>query len=164
MRNTLQDVRYALRQLRHAPGFAITAVLTLALGIGAATALFGILNAINDATRPTVSVKGLYKTVKHTSRQPTYPYPWMRISELRALESHPPAGAAAITAEGMPYGTIAQHAGVAERLTTLLVPGSFGSFFSISPQYGRWISADDDRAGASQVVVISDRLWADWFN
>ncbi len=164
MRNTLQDIRYAWRQLRHSPGFTVVAVLTLALGIGAATALFGILNAISEATQLTASVKDLYTTVKTTAKPQSYPYRWMRISELRALEAHPPAGAAAITAEGLGYRTIAQGPRLAERLETLLIPGSFGSFFSISPQHGRWIAADDDRLGANRVAVISDRLWSTWFN
>src|SRR5262245_10202231 len=87
MRNTLQDVRYAWRQLRHAPGFSVVAVLTLALGIGVSTAIFGILDAMVAATRSTVSIDGLYTFIKRHALDGQVDYGGMVTRELRALES-----------------------------------------------------------------------------
>ena len=60
-RNAIQDVRYALRQLRHSPGFALTAIITLALGIGANTAIFTLVHGILMRSLPVADPSLLYR-------------------------------------------------------------------------------------------------------
>src|SRR6202161_59688 len=61
LNNTLQDLRYALRQLRKSPGFALTAIITLALGIGANTAIFTLVQGILLHRLPVSDPKQLYR-------------------------------------------------------------------------------------------------------
>jgi macrolide transport system ATP-binding/permease protein len=61
LRNAFQDVRYALRQLRHSPGFALTAIITLALGIGANTAIFTLVHGILMRSLPVADPSLLFR-------------------------------------------------------------------------------------------------------
>jgi hypothetical protein len=61
MASTMQDLRYGLRQLRKAPGFTLTAVITLALGIGATTAIFTLVQGILERSLPVADPSSLYR-------------------------------------------------------------------------------------------------------
>jgi predicted permease len=156
-----QDFRYAARQLRRMPGFTVAAVVTLALGVGAHTAFFSVVNAI--AFRPIAGVQldRIYaiQAVRPNGRQESS----VSLAGLRALERDLPADALAVGAVRDSQLTV-QGAGRAEVLMVDVVSGGFAGTFGLLAQQGRWIGRDDDRDGVSQrVAVISDRLWREWF-
>ena len=159
----LQDFRYAARRLRRTPGFTIAAVLTLALGIAAHTALFSIVNAIALKAIPAVRLEGVYniQAVRPTGERE----PSVSLAGLRALERELPEGVSAVAAIGIALDETLIHApGRAELRRVESVSAGFAAIFGLGAQHGRWISADDDRVGASPPsVVISDRLWREWF-
>jgi predicted permease len=159
-----QDVRYAVRMLRRNPGFAVAAVLSLALGIGANTAIFGLLNAVLLRTLPVADPQRLVQFANtiplwetgSPSAASLFGYP-----QLAHLEAH------ATTLSGIIGGTGIGRLNVGFQGRAALADGDActGNFFSvlgIAPQRGRLFSAGDDRADAA-VAVISDSYWRNRF-
>jgi predicted permease len=153
-----QDVRYGLRQLRRSPGFTCVCLLTLALGIGANTAMFSVVHGVILAPLPFPKADRL---VFLWEKRPGVPklsvsYPnfqdWERAS--RSFESM-----SALTFHG--YDLTAP--GRAEHL--MGIRASFGLLrtLGVRPAIGRDFAASEDRAGAPPVVLISDRLWRERF-
>ena len=152
-----RDVRYALRQLRMSPGFTITAVLTLALGMGATTAIFSLIHSalrlpFPDASR-LVSVKNVYPTASYLSD--SYPdfVAWRdRNQTFERL-------AAVFTGNQETY--LSSQGPVL--LRTPYVSLDFFSLFGLRPIAGRAFSADDERKGASPVCILSENFWKGQF-
>jgi len=149
-----KDVRYALRTLARSPGFTAVAVLTLALGIGANTGLFSIVNGVllnplrySEPDR----LLALY------SRTPTYDqssvsYPnyqdWVRENRsFSALAAYRPDD---FNLTGM---------GEPERVPAEMVSASFFPLLRVQPVLGRTLLPDEDQIGARPVVMISEGLW-----
>jgi predicted permease len=159
----VQTIRYAWRGLRRTPGFTLVAVLTLALGIGANTAFFGLVDAI--VFRPT-SIARLDHVFTITMKDP----PAMTLvkelqpPDFRAIEASRPATVTAVAGVvgAARYPSLVQVPGRAEYVLIEVITGGYADVFGLHAQAGRWISPDDDRDGA-QVAVISDRLWREWF-
>ncbi|MGH7583148.1 MAG: ADOP family duplicated permease [Gemmatimonadales bacterium] len=153
-----QDLRYAWRNLRRTPAFTIVAVLSLAIGIGANSAIFGLLYAVLLQPLPVSHAEQLFE-VQHTG--PELPNDAFSYSEYQSLRRSP--GFTSVTALGG-SGDVAIVAGAVRR--SVGVDGADGNFFStigLRPLLGRLISPDDERARAS-VVVISEDLWTELFN
>jgi predicted permease len=151
-----QDMRYGLRMLRKFPGFTVVAVLTLALGIGANTAIFSIVNAVLlrplPYTQPNQLVDLNLKTEQ--SDQAFVPYPtflyWQR-------ETHALSAMGAWTHDTFNLtGT-----GMATRLGGRRVSANFFSLFGVRPILGRNFSPEDDRLGAAAVVLVNEGFWRD---
>jgi predicted permease len=158
MNSFVQDVRYALRMLGKNPGFTAVAILTLALGIGANTALFSIVNGVllNPLPYPNP-----HQLVAVAEKFPPFPeasisYPnfldWVRMN-------HTFAGLAAYRHE---YVSLTGM-GEAVRLNTVEVSASFFPLLGAKPVIGRNFSAVDDRRGAPPVVMLSGHLWKSKF-
>jgi putative ABC transport system permease protein len=151
---TLGDLHYAARRLRHSPGFTIVSVITLALGIGASTAIFSAVNPIlfqslpyphadrvtmiSDATadgQPLAVTFGTYRELAHRSRSFESMAPFKAWQPTMLGDAEP------------------------ERLAGQRVGAGFFDALGVAPALGRDFSADDDRANGPNVVILSDALW-----
>ncbi|HEX5727660.1 MAG TPA: ABC transporter permease [Longimicrobiaceae bacterium] len=151
MDSLLQDLRYAFRALRRSPGFALVAVLTLALGIGVNTAVFSAANALvlrpADAHQP--------GRIARIHRNRHSPLSWR---EFRHVRDHNRAFSAvwaersATLALNTPQGN--------EKVSAALVSGTYFTTLGVPAAHGRvFTPAEDSIAGASPVVVLSHRYW-----
>ena len=152
LENLLRDVRYALRQLRKSPGFAITAVLTLALGIGLNTAMFSV---VRTALLKPLGYRDPNRLVMLSSS--VTPIHFDEI--VSSAQSYDGIGAysgredLALSGDGQP-----------EVLKGVRVSGSFLDTLGVPPLLGRSFRASEDKQGAPNVVMISAELWQRRFN
>jgi putative ABC transport system permease protein len=157
MTSLTQDVRYALRGLRRSPGFAATAIATLALGIGANTAIFSLVHAVLLAPLPFGHADRVV-AVMETWRNRRGGVSAGNFADLRAVSRSFDRLAA------VRYSDL----NLAENDTPQRVPGArvtsdFFGVFGVGPQLGRVFRPEEDRAGGEHVVVLSDRLWRSQF-
>jgi predicted permease len=152
----LADIRYALRGFRRSPAFAVAAVLSLALGIGANTAIFSLVNAILLRTLPVREPGRLVMFALSTpdrfqgSRIPLELYQQIRDNDM-LLDGFAAEGNAPFTLSG---------GGLAERADGRVVSGNFFRTLGVSAVLGRVLTPEDDRIpGAHPVCVISYGLW-----
>lgn len=158
----MQDLRYGLRTLSKSPGFTITAVLTLAIGIGACTAIFSLVNAVLIRSLPygdSSRLVYLYTPNPQFKLPPEVFGPtYADFYDLRR-ESH---SFQAITAFDQSIFSLASP-GAAERISAARVDGDFFRTFQSSPELGREISPEDNQLGHERVAVISHVLWQSIF-
>jgi predicted permease len=149
-----QDLRYALRQFRKSPGFTAVAVLTLALGIGANTAIFSVVNAVLLNPLP---FRNSSRLVTLFQSVPSFPmgsisYPnfldWQR--DNHAFE----AMAAFRWMDGAITGV-----GEAEEVSARRVSANFFPILGVNPILGRNFTPEEDRRGANPTAMISEGLW-----
>ena len=153
------ELRYAARSLRKSPGFAAIAVITLALGIGANTAIFSVLDAVLLRPLPYAAPNRLVVVALY-NRSLKYPtdlsYPdfldWQRSS--RSLEQ-----IAAFAQQGYDIA----HPGPPEHVNGRPVSPNFFETLGVRLALGSGFSAREDRAGGMPAAVISDRLWRERF-
>ena len=153
----IQDVRYGARMLRANRGFTVVVVLSLAIGIGANSALFSIANALLLRTLPVPDVDHLYR-VGIESRIPVtqrYSYPFF----VRLRDGLPQGHAlAAMSRVGGARARI--NGGEIERAAMQLVSGEYFNVLALKPTIGRLLSVEDDRLlSAHPVAVVSHAFW-----
>jgi len=160
----IRDLRYALRGLRRAPGFATIVVLTLALGIGANAAMFGVIDRLMFRPfaylRDPASVNRVYLQSTYRGRTTTATsFPYRRFLDLSRATS----GIAAAAAES--YWRFGVGEGEATRIRHVAgVSASYFDFFGADPVLGRFfVSAEDAPPNGTLVAVISSELWATEF-
>jgi predicted permease len=165
--NLLQDVRYAVRGLVRSPGFTAVTVLCLALGIGANTAVFSVLNAALIRTLPVPEPEQLVRL--HTSQWSahgvsdrlfgTSSYP--DFVDLRERTSDVFAGLAAFAEYSVRVGDGGgSGGGDSEPVAGLYVSGEYFPVLGVRPTLGRFLTTEDDRAqGAGSVAVLSHAFW-----
>jgi putative ABC transport system permease protein len=163
MSGVIQDLRYAVRQVRKAPGFAAIAVITLALGIGANTSIFSVVNAVLLRSLPFSDADRLVR-VWHTPPQSSFPgISVFSISPANFLDwqsQNHVFSSMAIYGFG---GFTLTGSDKAEQVTASRVSPEFFSTLGAQPMLGRAFSAEENNPGHSNVVVLSHRFWQDHF-
>lgn len=164
----VQDTRRALRRLRMAPAFSTATVLTLALGIGATTSIFTLVNAVLLKSLPVANPAELYRLGREThccyiggySQEKEFSlvsydlYKYLRentkgFSELAAFPSN--QALFGVRRSG--------NSEVAQSYPGEFVSGNYFAMFGIKPYAGRMLTTADDDVGATPVAVMSYRLW-----
>ncbi len=157
MTGFLQDVRYALRQMRKSPGFTLVAVLTLALGIGANTGIFTLVNAVLLKSLPVPDPEQLFlvRMSDRLAENTRFSYPQFR--DMRAALPQA-ASVAAMTWPSDFYANFGNRQ--PEMVRGQLVSGNYFQTIETYPALGRLLTVDDDRTvGGSPVAVISYGCW-----
>jgi predicted permease len=159
---TKQDLHYGLRTLTKSPGFTITAVLTLALGIGACTAIFSLVHAVLIRSLPYGDPNQLVYLYPPNAQfklpvevfDPTYADFYDLKKQTQAFQD--------MTLVGQSVFSLALP-DAAERASVARVDGDFFRTFQATPELGREIGADDNQSGHEKVAVISHALWQSMF-
>jgi putative ABC transport system permease protein len=152
----LQDVRYGWRMLRKKPTFTVVAVLTLALGVGANTAIFGIVNAVLLRSLPYPRPDRLVRITFNNPGLGLRDVPFS-VPELDDLKTR--AGVFEEVSVVFPASTNLTGAKQPERLEFLGVSPNYFSMLGVTPQIGRLFGPQDVALGFAPVAVISDSLW-----
>jgi predicted permease len=154
MGTILQDIRYAIRMLRKNPGFTAIALITLAIGIGANTIMFSVVNAL--VFRP-VQVKESEKLVCckiHNFGLGTTPYSaYQMIRDDSQVFSN-----LMVRDDGLGYVTLA-HEQTARQVCGMFVSANYFSFLGVRPAFGRGFLPEEERQDAPSVTVLSHRAW-----
>jgi putative ABC transport system permease protein len=158
MRNLLQDLRYALRMLAKNPGFTIVALLTLALGIGANTAIFSVVNTVLLKPLPYARPEGLVKVWgRFTGIGLPNDLNWFSAPEYRDLRdlnrsfsdiTVPSGGVVNLGVSGYP-----------QSVNGAQVSPSMFSILGISPIMGRTFTPEEATQGHDRVVILGYSLW-----
>ena len=162
----LQDLRYALRSLRQNPGFTAVAVLSLALGIGANTAIFSIVNAVLLKWLPVSSPQELVVV----ARNPKDPNTGFNYPDYEYIRDHNKVFDG-VLAVGGGYGGFSlmvpdegSH-GAAQLVQGVLVSGNYFQVLGVTPAVGRLFTPDDNKtAGAHPVAIVSYDFWQNRFS
>src|SRR5262245_12814263 len=151
-----QDLRFGLRMLLKKPGFTAIAVLTLALGIGANTAIFSVVNAVLLQPLPYANADelvGIFRTPGGETRWPFPPAAYLNLKSRNTVFND----IAALDNRGLPANLTGW--GEPERLQGFKVSANLFTLLGISMRQGRTFLPEEDRPGANRVVVISHELW-----
>ncbi len=151
----MNDLRFAFRQLRKSPGFTFVAVLTLALGIGANTAIFSVINAVLLQPLPYPNadrIMALSEFSGGTSSSVAFPdyVDWRRdntVFEHLAVTRRESRNLSGIQGREP------------ERVGAAYVTANFFNVIGLAPEFGRVFTDEEDKVGGPALAVISDRLW-----
>ena len=154
MHDLLDDIRYAVRQLRGSPGFAAVAVLTLALGIGANTGLFSIVNGVLLNRLPYPEPERL---VTLSESKPNFEYGSVSYPNFRDWQKD--SRAFSSMAIYRSYAFSLTGSGVAVQVSSEFISSDLFSLLGVRPLMGRTFVAGEDEVGAAPVAMISAGLW-----
>jgi hypothetical protein len=150
----MNNLRFALRQLRKSPGFAAVAILTLAIGIGACVSIFSLVESVLLRPLPYPQPEQLVVVQQQYKGTQRIPFSWPNFEDVQR-DNHSFAALAIMqrgefTLSGM---------GAAAKISGGLVSHEFFAVVGVNPLLGRPFNAEEDRVGAGKVVVIRESLW-----
>jgi putative ABC transport system permease protein len=145
------DIRQGFRRLRHSPGFTAIAIVTLALGVGASTAIFSAVNPILFAPLPYPEGARIGIVIENGRANGTT-FAMFRTLAIRTAVFQAIAGIRA-------WQPAMTGAGAPERLQGQRVTAAYFRVLGVAPAIGRDFSDADDRPGAARVAIVSDALW-----
>ena len=157
MDSLIKDIRYGIRSLLKRPGFTAIALVALALGIGANTAIFSLVNAVVlrplPFPQPDQLVWGWGFVRNGSSRASVSPLDFLDYrTHNKTFEQLAATGS-------IPLSTNMTGNGDPERLNTSLVTGNYFDMFKIAPALGRGFTLDNEKTGQDQVTILSYDLW-----
>jgi putative ABC transport system permease protein len=155
--NLWQDIRFGARTLRNSPAFLATAVLTLALGIGATTAIFSVTDAL--LWKP-VALPHMESLVMLLQRIPDSPNEWNNVTsaDLEDIRRDSTALSGISHFQGS-SASIVSAGGNPERVDQSLVSTNFFDVIGVQPALGRGFQPGEDQPGREREAILSDRLW-----
>ena len=154
MHTLLQDLRYAVRQLRKSPGFTVVAVLTLALGIGANTALFSVINGVllNPLPFPHPDQLVTLHESKPNFEHGSVSYPnfrdWQKDNHTFSAMAVSRSYAVSLTGAGEP-----------EQVDSDFISSDYFQVLGVKPLLGRSFLAGEDEIGAAPVALVTEGFW-----
>jgi predicted permease len=160
MQSLRQDLRYATRGLRRTPGLTAVAVLTFALGIGATTSIFSVVNAVVLRELPFPSPDGLVQL--HTSIQGETA-PRSSLSPPNFASVHDASPSFTALSAVLPGDRVVTGLGQARTVSSANVSASFFAVLQVSPTIGRGFLRGENDGGAEPVAVISHGVWQELF-
>jgi putative ABC transport system permease protein len=149
----LQNLRHGQRVLRKNPGFAAVAVLTLALGIGATTAIFSVVNAVLLKPLAVNAPSRVMYVQEHWQDI----FPGLSVGNYIDLKERSTSFAELCSSNDGGFNLETEQ--FPERVDGEIVSASYFATFGVQPIVGRVFSAEEDKPGQAHVVVISERLW-----
>jgi predicted permease len=169
MRHLIPDTRLAIRRLRQQPMFVLVVLCTLAIGLGANTAVFTLVHALILRTLPVERPHELYRIGDGAdccvnSGVPTrFSLFSFRLFEHLRTHADDFSEVAAFQANTTPMGVRRAGQSVSTTIPGAFVTANYFQVFGVGPAAGRVLSGDDDRPGASPVAVISHQAWTRYF-
>ena len=154
MDSMLRDLRYAIRALRREPGFSLTAILTLALGSGAAVAIFALVNAV--LLRP-LAYRDPSRVVLLWAAPPGGARTWLSVPELDDLARDARSFSAVAGLTDLRMNLVA--GGQPEELEVIAASATLFPLLGVQAAHGAVLDPRDDVDGAASAVVLSDSLW-----
>src|ERR1700733_8418031 len=154
----VQDLRYGARMLRKNPGFTAIAVLTLALGIGANTAIFSVVQGVLLSPLPYNQPDRLVMVMESN---PRFAHVWISYPNFQDWQRH--AQSFLQMAAFMQQGHDLTNPGTPEHVDGSAVTAGFFSTLGVRLTLGREFSAQEDQHGGARALIISDRLWRNRF-
>jgi putative ABC transport system permease protein len=159
--NLLQDIRFALRNIRKSPGFAVVAMVTLALGIGANTAIFTVINTVFLNPLPVKDASHLVNIYTSDANTIIANVNFLPVSQPNgrdiAREIDAFSGTTVTSFGGAPVSMTIN--GQPDRYFASVVTGNYFDVLGVSAAMGRTFRSEEDREGSAPVVVLSYGLW-----